>query len=93
MSFNRKRRLKNPCPFDRVNRSQVLVRVLSGRTRYRPMVVVRVFEEKGKLMALVADGDKYSVSMPKRKAAAQLEYIRDCSAKTDEEIRSVVKSV
>ena len=87
MSFNRKRQLKNPTPFTSKYGIGSVVRVLTGRTRGKTFVVTDVFNDKyGKSMALIADGVKYTVNNPKRKAASHLEFVRKTDARTDEEI-------
>jgi len=92
MSFNRKRRLKNPTPVSVDCTQGSLVKVLTGRTRGKLMVLTGTFTDKsGKCFAYVADGGKYTVSEPKIKAASHLELL-DCKtcALTDEEIRKSV---
>ena len=94
MSFNRNRRLKNPTPVNGDCTSGSLVRVLSGRTRGKIMVLTGTFTDKsGKCFAYVADGGKYTVSKPKIKAASHLELLegRICAV-TDEEIRKSVSN-
>ena len=92
MSFNRKRRLKNPTPVSGDSTEGSLVRVLTGRTRGKMMVLISTFTDRsGKCMAYVADGVKYTVSEPKLKAASHLELLEGKSAAlTDEAIRKSV---
>lgn len=94
MSFNRKRRLKNPTPVNGDSTKGSLVRVLTGRTRGKIMVLTDTFTDKsGKCFAYVADGEKYTVSEPKIKAASHLELLcGKCDAVTDEEIKKSVSN-
>lgn len=88
MSFNRKRRLKNPNPFKEEHGAGTVVRSLAGRSRGKTYVVTACFTDKyGRLFATVADGKKYTVSEPKPKSAKHLEVLRcEGCVGTDEEI-------
>ena len=92
MSFNQKRRLKNPNPFNKEYGAGTVVRCLAGRSRGKTYVVTETFTDKyGRLFATVADGVKYTVNEPKPKSAKHLEVL-GCGAKagTDEEIRKLL---
>lgn len=92
MSFNRKRRLKNPNPFNEEYGAGAIVRSLAGRSRGKTYVVTETFTDKyGKLFATVADGVKYTISEPKPKSVKHLEVLGSIAkAKTDEEIRKLL---
>ncbi len=94
MSFNRKRRLKNPTPVSVDCTQGSLVRVLTGRTRGKIMVLTGTFTDKsGKCFVYVADGKKYTVSKPKIKAVSHLELLFGrCDAVTDGEIKKSVSN-
>ena len=93
MSFNRKRQLKNTNPFDLSYGKGSVVRVLTGRTRQKLMVVTEVFTDKNsKGYALVADGKKYTVNTPKKKSVSHLEFIKSSDATTDEEIVKLLEN-
>lgn len=77
MSFNQKRRLKNPNPFVSAHAAGSLVRSTTGRSRGREFTVTAVFTDKhGRLFAAVADGKKYTALEPKIKSAAHLETLK-----------------
>ena len=92
MSFNRKRRLKNPAPVTCESLTGTIVLVLTGRTRGKKMVLLSTVTDKdGKCMALVADGVRYTVKAPKLKAASHLEELQEkCETLKDEEIKKSV---
>lgn len=93
MSFNRKRQLKNSNPFTSEHGAGSLVRVLTGRTRGKNLVVTGMFTDKyGKSFALCADGVKYTVENPKKKASSHLEFVSKTDAKTDKEIQKLVSN-
>ena len=78
MSFNQKRRLKNPNPFKSEHGVNTQVRVLTGRTRGKVFTVTGIFTDKnGKLFAYIADGEKYTGINPKKKSASHLETVRN----------------
>ena len=88
MSFNRKRRLKNSNPFTAEHGAGTVVTVLTGRTRGKRLVVTGMYTDKyGKSMAFCADGVKYTVENPKKKAASHLEFVSKTDAGTDNEIK------
>ncbi len=92
MSFNRKRRLKNPNPFKEEHGTGAVVRSLSGRSKGKTYVVTDSFTDRyGRLFANIADGKKYTVAEPKPKSAKHLEVL-GCEGVVlkDEEIRRLL---
>lgn len=97
MSFDRKRKQKAAeNPFCQTHGAGSIVRSRTGRTRGRVFAVIGTErDKKGRLYAVICDGDARPLARPKRKSAAHLETLMPGTAvpaafRTDEEIRRLL---